>query len=61
MPPGLAKLRQCGLGTDHVTVFIHTSEHDHVEPRPSAAITVDLPEAATRHHSVDDGCSDRQA
>lgn len=40
------KLRRGGLGTDHVTVFVHTSEHDRSGPQRSAAMTVDLPEAS---------------
>ena len=38
------KLRQHGLATDHVTVFLHTSEHDD-GPQRSVSKTVDLPEA----------------
>ena len=30
------KLRRANLGTDHVTVFLHTSEHDHGAPQRSA-------------------------
>jgi DNA polymerase V len=41
------KLRRAGLGTDHVTVFIHTSEHDHDRPQRSCNVTVDLPEATS--------------
>jgi len=38
------KLRREGLGTDHVTVFYHTSEHDRDEPMRSVSTTVQLPE-----------------
>lgn len=38
------KLRREGLGTDHVTVFYHTSEHDRGEPMRSVSTTVHLPE-----------------
>ncbi len=38
------KLRREGLGTDHVTVFYHTSEHDRDAPQRSVATTVRLPE-----------------
>jgi DNA polymerase V len=38
------KLRREGLGTDHVTVFYHTSEHDRDEPIRSVSTTVSLPE-----------------
>lgn len=38
------KLRREGLGTDHVTVFYHTSEHDRDAPQRSVATTVTLPE-----------------
>lgn len=41
------KLRREHLGTDHVTVFLHTSEHDRTAPQRSAAVTVDLPEATS--------------
>ena len=41
------KLRRVGLGTDHVTVFIHTSEHDRDRPQRSCNVTVDLPEATS--------------
>ena len=37
------KLRHHGLATDHVTVFLHTSEHDD-GPQRSTSTTVDLPE-----------------
>jgi len=40
------KLRREGLGTDHVTVFYHTSEHDRGEPMRSISTTVRLPEAS---------------
>ncbi len=40
------KLRREGLGTDHVTVFYHTSEHDDGAPQRSASTTVHLPEAS---------------
>lgn len=39
------KLRRGGLGTSHVTVFYHTSEHDRGEPMRSVSTTVTLPEA----------------
>jgi DNA polymerase V len=39
------KLRRGGLGTDHVTVFLHTSEHDRGDPQRSVTTTVRLPEA----------------
>ena len=39
------KLRRDGLGTDHVTVFYHTSEHDRGEPMRSVSTVVSLPEA----------------
>ena len=39
------KLRREGLGTDHVTVFYHTSEHDMAAPRRSVTTTVTLGEA----------------
>lgn len=41
------KLRRSNLGTDHLTVFLHTSEHDRNAPQRSAAVTVDLPEATS--------------
>ena len=41
------KLRAGGLGTDHVTVFFHTSEHDHGDPQRSVTTTVTLPEATS--------------
>ena len=39
------KLRREGLGTDHITVFYHTSEHDCGEPMRSVSTVVRLPEA----------------
>ena len=39
------KLRRGSLGTDHVTVFYHTSEHDHGSPQRSVSTVVRLPEA----------------
>lgn len=39
------KLRHHGLATDHVTVFFHTSPHDH-GPSRSVSTTVDFPEAS---------------
>ena len=39
------KLRREGLGTDHVTVFYHTSEHDRDAPQRSVSTTVTLAEA----------------
>lgn len=41
------KLRREGLGTDHVTVFYHTSEHDRGAAQRSASLTVRLPEATS--------------
>ena len=41
------KLRREGLGTDHLTVFYHTSEHDHGGPSRSVCTTVSLPEASS--------------
>jgi DNA polymerase V len=38
------KLRREGLGTNHVTVFYHTSEHDRDDPLRSVSTTVQLPE-----------------
>ena len=40
------KLRREGLGTDHVTVFYHTSEHDRGGPQRSVSTVVTLPEAS---------------
>ena len=40
------KLRREGLGTDHVTVFYHTSEHDQAAPQRSVSTTVTLAEAS---------------
>lgn len=40
------KLRRGGLGTDHVTVFFHTSEHDRQHPQRSVSAVVRLPEAS---------------
>lgn len=39
------KLRKQGLGTDHVTVFYHTSGHDTDQPQRSVSTTVHLIEA----------------
>ena len=39
------KLRRHALGTDHVTVFYHTSEHDQGSPQRSVSTVVRLPEA----------------
>ena len=39
------KLRREGLGTDHITVFYHTSEHDRGEPMRSVSTVVTLSEA----------------
>ncbi|UYW34275.1 Y-family DNA polymerase [Methylorubrum extorquens] len=39
------KLRREGLGTDHITVFYHTSEHDRGDPMRSVSTVVTLPEA----------------
>ncbi|MBD8906056.1 Y-family DNA polymerase [Methylorubrum zatmanii] len=41
------KLRRDGLGTDQVTVFYHTSEHDRGEPMRSVSTVVSLPEATS--------------
>lgn len=41
------KLRQGGLGTDHVTVFYHTSQHDTGCPQRSVSTVVTLPEATS--------------
>ena len=38
------KLRREGLGTNHVSVFYHTSEHDRDDPQRSVSTTVTLPE-----------------
>jgi DNA polymerase V len=38
------KLRREALGTNHVTVFYHTSEHDRDDPQRSISTTVTLPE-----------------
>lgn len=38
------KLRREGLGTNHVSVFYHTSEHDRDAPQRSVSTTVNLPE-----------------
>ena len=40
------KLRREGLGTDHVTAFFHTSEHDRTRPQRSVSTVVTLPEAS---------------
>ncbi len=40
------KLRAGGLGTDHVTVFFHTSEHDRNRPQRSVSTVVFFPEAS---------------
>jgi len=41
------KLRRERLGTDHVHVFFHTSEHGRDRPQHAAAVTVRLPEATS--------------
>lgn len=41
------KLRSGGLGTDHITVFFHTSEHDEGNPQRSISTVVTLPEATS--------------
>jgi DNA polymerase V len=41
------KLRRGDLGTDHVHIFFHTSEHDQDQPQRSASVTVRLPEATS--------------
>ena len=40
------KLRAQALGTDHVTIFFHTSEHDRDGPQRSVSTVVTLPEAS---------------
>ena len=40
------KLRRERLGTNHVSVFHHTSEHDTGKPQRSVATTITLPEAS---------------
>ncbi|WEK03366.1 MAG: Y-family DNA polymerase [Candidatus Devosia phytovorans] len=39
------KLRRHGLATNHVTVFMHTSQFDDDEPQRNVSMTVDIPEA----------------
>jgi len=39
------KLRRHGLATDHVTVFMHTSQFSDDEPQRNVSTTVDIPEA----------------
>ncbi|WP_172122490.1 hypothetical protein [Devosia sp. 919] len=39
------KLRRYGLATDHVTVFIHTSQFNDGEPQRNVCMTIDVPEA----------------
>lgn len=39
------KLRRHGLATDHVTVFMHTSQFSDDEPQRNASMTVAIPEA----------------
>ena len=39
------KLRRHGLATDHVTVFMHTSQFNDDEPQRNVNMTVDIPEA----------------
>lgn len=39
------KLRRHGLATDHVTVFMHTSQFNAGDPQRSVSMTVDIPEA----------------
>jgi DNA polymerase V len=39
------KLRRHGLATDHVTVFMHTSQFNDDEPQRNVSMTVDIPEA----------------
>jgi len=39
------KLRRHGLATDHVTVFMHTSQFNRDDPQRSVSMTVDIPEA----------------
>ncbi len=41
------KLRREALGTDHLGMFFHTSEHDAGAPQRSASTTVTLPEATS--------------
>lgn len=40
------KLRREGLGTDHVRLSFHTSEHDRERPQRSVSTVVTLPEAS---------------
>ena len=40
------KLRAQALGTDHMTIFFHTSEHDRDAPQRSVSTVVTLPEAS---------------
>ncbi|SFV32223.1 DNA polymerase V [Devosia crocina] len=39
------KLRRHNLATDHVTVFMHTSQFSKDDPQRSVSMTVDIPEA----------------
>lgn len=39
------KLRRHGLATDHVTVFMHTSQFNRDDPQRSVSMTVAIPEA----------------
>lgn len=39
------KLRRHGLATDHVTVFMHTSQFNADEPQRNVSMTIDIPEA----------------
>ena len=41
------KLRRQALGTDHVTVFYHTSEHDQGSPQRAVSTVVRFPEATS--------------
>src|SRR5829696_3945461 len=44
-PPASARSFGEGVGTDHVMVFFHTSEHDRGSPQRSVSTLVILPEA----------------
>ena len=49
------KVRRGGLGTTHVLVFYHTSEHDCGDPTRSVSTTVTLPEATNGTLAADQG------
>jgi len=50
------KLRGERLGTDHVTVFFHTSEHDRDRPQRSVSTVVTLPEASNDTRALVKAC-----